>query len=249
MEVVFGLQFEAMTSLLVPHFGLLWRAFRKEYPKIDEKPPLTSRFEHFGPRALEIEQTIELSDTPPLPRVWFISDDDSFIIQLQRDRFLHNWRRVGPGDEYPRFETLFPLFCQRYESFLQFLSAAGLEEPKLNQFELTYVNHIPFDYIANDVGEVFPDHVWRPKGRFLSRPESFNWRSSFDLPDQQGRMHVVARTARSIPTGEPLLSVEITARGTSSQSDEWFRTAREYIVRGFEDLTSKMFRTESWKQQ
>lgn len=246
MEVVFGVQFQEIRNLLIPHFGQLWRSFRKEYSKIAEKPPLASTFELMVP----IEHTIELSDTPPLPRVWFLTEDESYIIQVQRDRFLHNWKRVKADDVYPRFDSLYPNFCDRYENFVQFLSAAGLDEPVVNQLEITYVNHVQFNFLEDDIGVVFLDHVrQKRKDRFLARPESFNWRSSFELPKQQGRLHIVIRSAKSVATGSPLVSVEITARGVGPDVDAWFKMARKHIVKGFEDITSEEYRTEHWKQR
>jgi hypothetical protein len=39
-EVVCGVLFEPLRSFLLPHFGLLWERFRKEYPKCQEVAPL-----------------------------------------------------------------------------------------------------------------------------------------------------------------------------------------------------------------
>lgn len=247
VEVVFGVQFHDIASLLAPHFGLFWETIRAEYPKIEEKPPLAPRIE--APDGGEVELTAEFVDTPPLPRIWFISSDDSYIIQLQRDRFHHNWRAGRQGFKYPRFEVLHPAFLEQFARFNAFLDKEKLGKPKLRQLELTYVNHVQFDYLESCLSTVLPDLAWQAKEkRFLSRPTTLSWRASFELPRSMGRLHVTVSTAKTMPSREPILALELTARGINDDWQDWFKVAREYIVCGFEDLTSEEARKERWKQ-
>ena len=41
----------------------------------------------------------------------------SKLIQIQKDRFIHNWRKVGEGDKYPRYEPIRDTFRFELEAF------------------------------------------------------------------------------------------------------------------------------------
>lgn len=89
-EVVCGILFQNLESFLTPHVGLLWEKFKLDYPYCQEVAPLAPAIEQFG-ESLDVE--FDLIDIPPLPRVWFLNENGSEIIQIQRDRFLHNWKK------------------------------------------------------------------------------------------------------------------------------------------------------------
>jgi uncharacterized protein (TIGR04255 family) len=116
-EVVCGVLFEPIIGFLLPHFGLLWEKFRQEYPRCQEVAPLMPVVE--SPEQLP-PQEIVVSEIP-LPRVWFLHDDGR-IIQVQRDRFLHNWRKLQPANEYPRYRKVFHMFQDHFSTFQNFLS-------------------------------------------------------------------------------------------------------------------------------
>jgi hypothetical protein len=50
----------------------------------------------------------------PLPRSWFRSADGHGLIQLQRDRFVYNWKRETPEDgPYPSYDVVVVEFERR----------------------------------------------------------------------------------------------------------------------------------------
>ncbi len=121
IEVVCGILFKSIDKLLAPHLGLLWEKYKTEYPVCREVPPLAPVIERFE-EAPRID--LQLADVPPLPRIWFVDEKENGIIQVQRDRFLHNWKKVLPEDEYPRYPQViepepadsrgvFPANCRR----------------------------------------------------------------------------------------------------------------------------------------
>ena len=61
--------------------------------------PLAVQIEGSGGSPAQPE--VELLENPPLPRVWFLEPNGNKLIQVQRERFHHNWRKINPGDEYP----------------------------------------------------------------------------------------------------------------------------------------------------
>jgi hypothetical protein len=195
---------------------------------------------------------------PPLPRNWFIHKDERGIIQVQRDRFLHNWRKLTDTDEYPRYHSVIGMFRERFSVFEEFLQENGLGGIDPLQYEMTYVNHVPqgsgWDSLA-DVGAVFPDLCWRKtEGRFLPDFEGINWQSMFPLPERTGRLHVAVKHARRRTDNLPILSLDLTVRGMPKDPAReamwrWFDTAREWIVRGFADLTSDEVQRTVWGRQ
>src|SRR5689334_18752740 len=97
-EVVCGVTFKPLKSLLAPHLGLFWAMVRSDFPTCREVEPLMPVFETFDESPAVQDFTL-----PLLPRVWFVSKDQNGIIQIQRDRLLQNWRKVRLTDEYPRY--------------------------------------------------------------------------------------------------------------------------------------------------
>ncbi|MFQ5822102.1 MAG: TIGR04255 family protein [Candidatus Heimdallarchaeota archaeon] len=258
IEVVCGILFKPIRLLLAPHLGLLWEKFRSEYPKCREVPPLAPIIEEFEDRGGVPELRVQLTEKPPLPRIWFIHRNENGIIQVQRDRFLHNWRRVRPDDEYPRYYRVIEMFRKHLSSFESFLEENGLGRITPLQYEMTYVNHIPKGEgweTINEIGTVFPDFAFRRQPeRFLPLPEAINWRTSFVLPERVGRLHVTIRRTVEKESSHPILLLELTVRGIGSEKsfDEmwsWFDLAHEWIVYGFADLTGKEVQRTVWKRK
>jgi len=85
---------------------------------------------------------------------------------------------------------------------------------------MTYINHIPQGdgwTTLNEIGNVFPDFALRAnENRFLSELEGINWRTSFVLPDESGRLHVTIRHATLRDSGLPVLLLDLTVRGIGS---------------------------------
>ena len=255
VEVVCGILFKSIEKLLAPHFGLLWEKYKTEYPVCREVPPLAPAIERFE-KAPRID--LQLAEVPPLPRIWFVHKNDNGIIQIQRDRFLHNWKKVLPEDEYPRYPQVIELFKDRLSRFESFLSENDLGVMEPRQYEMTYINHIPQGEgwtKLNEIGKVFPDFSLRADGhRFLPEPDGINWRTSFALPDEAGRLHVTIRHAKLHDSGLPVLLLDLTVRGIGKDRSpqgmaDWFDLAREWIVRGFTDLTGEDVQKNIWRRK
>lgn len=78
---------------------------RETYPRVElhpalpPQPPLGLSGSFFG---------LSVGSHPN--RWWFISEDDSQLIQLQHDRLLLNWRKTPEETAYPRHHNLMPTF-------------------------------------------------------------------------------------------------------------------------------------------
>jgi uncharacterized protein (TIGR04255 family) len=255
IEVVCGVQFEELTSLQAVHLGSLWQKLKPEYDHAKEVPPLAPAIETFGEQ--QGTMTIMLAEVPPLPRTWLLTPKENGIVQVQRDRFLHNWKKVAPEDEYARYKTVIEMFRKRLATFEEFLTENDLGSVRPLQYEMTYVNHVPLGdgwNSLNEIGSVFPDFVRKQDSdRFLPSPDQVNWRTSFPLPDQQGRLHALIRHTTRTTDQKPLLYFELTARGMASEDTReamwnWFDLAHVWIVRGFTDFTSAEVRKKVWRQ-
>lgn len=253
-EVACSVLFPSIDGLLSPHIGLLWQRFQPEYPFCDDVVPITPRVEIFSDH--NVEPQLMLSNVPPLPRVWFISQDGTRIIQVQRDRFVHNWRKVEADSEYPRYSSLIKSFQDYLVQFNDFLIEAELGIVEPIQYELTYVNKIPQGeawITLEDIGKVFPDISWKASSsRFLTYPQGISWSTIFELPEAVGRLHTSVKAV--IFNGKADIFFELTVRGIKNHESpeilkNWFDTAHDWIVCAFSDLTGEDTQTKIWKRR
>src|SRR5207248_3295992 len=139
-EVAIGVQFGTLDRLLAPHLGLIWAEFRDQFPEIEEHPPLDPVFETFSDKAPGLPVPhLELLATLPTPRVFFINTARTELLQVQRDRFIHNWRKIGDGDAYPRFERMLETFKAGFLKFEAVVTHEGLGSIIPNQCEVSYI--------------------------------------------------------------------------------------------------------------
>jgi uncharacterized protein (TIGR04255 family) len=192
VEVAIALQFDEIQELTAAHAGLYWKTIRSKFGRVEEQapiPPLTdpSSWERDG------ASSILAFGKPPTPRLWFIDGTSTRIIQLQRDRFIHNWRNMAADDEYPRFTKIREDFLSYWDGFLHFLNDNKLHSPNINMCELTYVNRIKKGkgwMSMADIEGVFATFVWKTRYGFLPTPHRVQWAFDFVFPGQAGRLHV-----------------------------------------------------------
>ena len=254
IEVVYGMQFAPLLDLRTPLIGLLWQRFKQQYPKYKEMPVLAPVIERFDQVFPTEQVSVELLDHPPLPRVFFFDANENWVMQVQNDRFHHNWKRMKEGDSYPRFISVSEKFFEAWDKFLQFLASENVPRPNFTQLELTYINHIPVEEgrsALQEIQTVFPDFPWQPNHVFLGLPENLSWNISFLMPDNQGRLHITMRPAQRRKDKAVVLLLELTARGIPPSTElldikNWFSVGREWIVRGFSDITHLDVQRERW---
>ena len=112
IEVVYGMQFSPLPELRTPLIGLFWQSIKADYPKFKEMPPLAPLIERFDQEAPTEQPMLEFLQEAPLPRMFFLDDHENWVMQIQNDRFLHNWKRVTDDDVYPRFDVASDRFFQ-----------------------------------------------------------------------------------------------------------------------------------------
>ncbi len=250
-EVALSVQFEPLEKLRTPQIGLLWNEFRQRFPATEEHAPLDSEFERFGiPRTSAPIVRMQMLETLPVPRVWFLNEAGTELIQVQQDRFIHNWRKVGEGDAYPRYERLRQTFQSELEAFQAIVAREQCGEIVPNQCEVTYVNHI----VAGEgwtnhgqLSQVLTMFQTNYSDDRLGEPEDARLSIRFILRDDDqkpiGRLHAAVQPVFRREDNQPMFVVTLTAR---------FRPAgeriedvlccldrgREVIVRAFASMTT-----------
>jgi uncharacterized protein (TIGR04255 family) len=246
-EVVHGIQFRRL-DMHIGHPGWLHERLRDKYPKVQTVPALSSAppDEHPGSG---IMLRFELPRQDELPRAWFISADDTMLVQVQRDRFLLNWRARPSLGEYPHFASVAAEFGRVFEIFRSFASEAGLGDLLIEQCEMTYLNRVG-TWAEND--PITPDEWLRCLSPSLGPEWSGNMSglaSKLNFPVREhssganGMLTVSVATMREITTGNRVLQLDLTVRGTPVRPDPdgvkgFHEFAHDQIVRCFAALTT-----------
>lgn len=249
-EVALSLQFEPIQSLTAAHVGLFWSTFRDRFPRSEQQAPIEHVLETFNLSPSPIDFKMEIANTFPVPRILLLNMEGSELIQIQQDRFLHNWRKTGDGDKYPRFEPIKKTFLEDLRNFTNFLKEQSLESLKPDQVEITYVNHILAGEGWNSFGElhkVLTVCSGEYSSDFLSVPEQGRWVEQHIIVDTKGnsigRLHISALPAYRRLDNAPLIILTMVSRLNLSlldfeQLSNYLDIGREWIVRGFDAVTT-----------
>lgn len=256
VEVVLSVQFSELRNFGTVHAGLLWdKRFRKSYPIFSEHGSIEPRFETFGTQLAGAPKLKFVTlPSPPLPRLWFVNRRKTELVQIQDDRFLHNWRKIKHGTAYPRYEKIKEKFFREIRFFERFLKEESIGEIKPNQCEVTYVNHI--ECLGNIDIRKMVEKVFRTistvkknvkdLGASLPEFEDIQFTSRYIIRDSEkapvGRLTAVVKSG-TIEGDHPIISFELTARGAPLSADldgvsKFFDIGRESIVRGFTAMTT-----------
>lgn len=247
VEVVCGVRFEPIPGLSSGHIGQLWTRFGDEFPLTADRHALPAVQTGPGPQ-------VTVSAAPTTPRVWFVSTDETRLIQVQQDRLIFNWRR-GESAAYPRYPAVYEEFCRHLATFEDYLREANTGPICPMEYELSYLNRIQEDEVSShlrDLGRVLPDLAWRADpSRFLPAPDHVAGNLRFMLPEGGGSLQVTIDLVRRVETGARVLALDLRARAASGvrPRDEWFALAHEWITQGFVDLTGPEMHDRIWKRR
>ena len=247
-EVVLATYFNpAVANLRNEHVGLLWEKIRYDFPTVQQQPPLPPR-PGTDPNILGTEFF-------PMPRYWFVGRDDTYVIQIQKDAFIFNWRRRG-SSVYPGFDSnIKPTFDKYYNLFAEFVGTE-MNQPNLSieLCELTYINSIDLCDLwlsLEDTPNVIPSFSL-PKPRADANPLFFNCGYVYDV----GSDTTLNLGFRTVPLpGAPettKLVVEIKLMGrtqekTKPAADRWFQMSHDRVNNCFVNITSREMQERYWQ--
>lgn len=252
VETVLGVQFSPLRALTNSHMGAYWAGLKSDWPDVKNAAPLGEQFEDFGERgpswALASRQ-IQIAQNPTSRMVMTHRKEDR-TIQVQNNRFLFNWTGGHKNQQYPEYgEFVRSAFDEAFGGFQEFVAEEELGEIVPNQWEVTYVNHIPKGSVWNEPDEWASIFSLSPALRIPSsavRLEGLQAEWHFEIMPQRGRLHVqmVSGRKKTDEEEEELLVLKLTARGPiDSQScptlGEGLDIGHETIVCAFRDLASE----------
>lgn len=240
-EVIVSTYFNPpLSGLRNEHIGLFWSEIQDEFNEVNQRTPIHP------------ERNIIPEEPFPMPRYWFISDDEIYLIQIQRSAFIFNWRRRDK--EYPHFHSsIKPKFDKYFGFFSEFLRRMNIAtNPTVDVCELSYINAInECEYWSkpHDTTDVIPSFKVIDPGIEISSSPGFSSDFVFDLTtDLQLNIGIRAGVQSDVPT----LILEIRARGTLGQvtkprTDEWFDRAHDTIEKCFLNMTASHIQNQYWK--
>ena len=240
-EVICGVLFDEIQKLQTAHFGILWQKFRPDFT-VSEDLNLIDPVP---------EEDLNNRGAFPLPRVLFVNRDVNEVIQAQRNRFFHNWRRRQYDDEYPGYEKVIENFERYLSLFREFLAEENLGDIVPDRYELTYINLILENAgweTLNNLGHIFPSFVsLKDRHRLLADIRDINWHMAIGLPNDSGQLHLSIRNVRRVDDRH-LLRIEFTAFSDQRHEPvrDWFDNAHEIILELFSNLISDETQEYLW---
>jgi uncharacterized protein (TIGR04255 family) len=256
VEMVIGVEFSELPNWSIPHFGLFWGQIRNEYQHCSVNPPLNSQIEVFSaPGRQELSLKFPIIG-PPEVRCWYFDKTQTWLIQVQRDRFVHNWRKTSQDAEYSRFYKIRERFEKEWRRFCNFVKSENIGDLQIRQCEVTYFNHIDrqdSQEAMYDLSEIFPCWSNKLSGDFLPEPEVVSLRASYVIPENRGRLHITAQPVFRHADAKEIIQLQVTAKVIPSSPDfadalKAIDLGHQWAVNGFADFTSAKMH-DQWERR
>jgi len=217
-ELVLSVQFTPLSKMYSGHFGMFWQEVLPEWKCEQDADSIQDQFEDLdGP--MKFMQQISFGPSQHPGRLVLASSSGDRLCQVQRSRYVHNWRQVGT--EYPVYSVFLGNFLNGLRKFHNFIEKHGLGPLTTNQWELVYVDVFPegedwkeLEEWKNVLPGLFASLEVADGLRLCNRNAAW----SFELPEGKGRMHVSANLGIISPPKSPdnpmrALMVNTTVRG------------------------------------
>jgi uncharacterized protein (TIGR04255 family) len=241
-EVSVGVVFSPRPDLLIAHIGDFWSLIRDRYPRTEHaqlvlgegEAPVQDRFGNW------------------LPRVWFLGEDNSMVVQVQQDRLYVNWRASERESPYPRFPAIKSEFDRVWSLFVGRVEELTGAKPVPVRVELSYTNFILSGKDVRstaDLSRVLKDFHWAEDHKYLSPPSGIALNMTFPLLSGAGTLRVRSATAeRAIDHASGLhLELQVVAVPNIGQSiDDLIEEGHQTIIHAFEDLTTTEMQDKHW---
>jgi uncharacterized protein (TIGR04255 family) len=251
IEMVLGVEFADLVGLGIPYYGLFWGLIRDEYPLYIVKEPAPSRIEIFEEQGKqEITFNLPVLGPPPM-RFWYINSQQTWLLQLQQDRFIQNWRKTASEPTYSHYTHVRDRFEKEFQRFQGFIDKQRLGPLQIRQCEISYVNQIELEKKPGapfELAEISPYLSFQKREDFLPPPDGVTLNTSYVIPENRGRLYIGAQTLFRHSDAKEILQVSVTAKVIPVSQDysevmNALDLGHEWAARGFADFTSdKMHR-------
>lgn len=250
-ELIIGAYFDQpILPLHSEHIGLFWAEVRKDFPTIQQQPELSLPI--VGPT---LTFQFGLTDEPyPMPRFWLLSEDETMLMQIQKNAFIFNWRKRDA--EYPHFEAVKSYFDKYFDIYLSFIQRElSIEKLNIQIAELTYSNLIEAGEYWNDASDtprLIPSLSIPDPGMMIEGNPDFNYLTAYKLAADLA-LNVAVRTGRkATEAGKGLLVLEFRALGalgtaSKAEADAWYDRAHDAIGRCFTAMTNPDIQRRHWQ--
>lgn len=257
VEVACSVQFEPIAELHAGRLALLWERYRDHYPRVEQQLPLPAMRERFEAAP---QFSVSLQGLPfSMPRLWFLTQEGTRLVQIQHDHFIVNWRKLDSDAVYPRYPAVRERLIEELGRFQQFLKDERLAPIRPVQAELTYVNHIDArdpDGSRKPLSRIVRLWSGDPAGGRLPPFEEASFQAHYILREGErpvGRLHISVEPQLYLKDNTPLYALTLVARGVPPTADvagalAFLDRGHEAIVEGFTAVTTdEMHKT--WERQ
>jgi uncharacterized protein (TIGR04255 family) len=234
-EVVAGVSF-VCPSFSTIDYGLFYEQIRHAFPRVSTQPPIATTNETGQPVYV-----------PSLPRIWFESEDQHELVQLQENKLVYNWKKFDGKGTYPHFAAVFAKFRDLLSQFSSMLERDQRGPLFEQQYEFSYINNIKSEFKALVDGPVFK---WESRdwNKTLRAPLYQVVQYVFKYDEDAITLRVTARPAIEVSTQREVTSFQIDAKSIgAAELDPWFEAAHSLTRKAFEDLLTESALT-IWRQ-
>lgn len=264
VETVLSVQFSSLINFTNAHVGWFWKNYLgPEWDLIKQAPRIEDQYELFGDdRKWDKASGFKFFTGTVPERHQILRTDKERMIQIQDSRFIYNWKKFG--GVYPSFEILLPEFKELIERYTRFIRDSQNPELEINQWEVTYVNHLLRGELwdtPEDWQNIFPWFVTPAVGvltpslaSLRQKADGFQGDWRLIIGDNLGRLHISLKHVKIVSEqSSEALALQLTARGPLNAEEgidlyRGFDIGHCSIVESFRAMTSKSAHA-SWKIQ
>ncbi len=236
IEVAISVFFRPLPLFKTAHYGRFWD-LNQEYIRTEDQQPVVDSAA-FGPESFPLVLQ---------PRVLFLTESDSDLLQIQPNFFAHNWRRGETTTAYPGFEAIKRRFLEKWQLFRKFVTDGKLGEVHVTRYEIAYINHFneqtgAFPLAIEKYSPVIKLRQGKPE-HYLPDPKSLSADIQYEIEKNQGSLRASFKQGVWGAEKKAVMQLDMVARGSGepdgSNLEQWLDTGHRWIVKGFADMTSE----------
>ena len=246
VEVALSLQFMASKEINAAHLGGFWYTKRHAFPHTTVAAPIESTTDEFGAdHWVPTGVRFELRNIPN-PRIQMRSEDSEWLLQIQSDRLVVNWRKTS--DAYPRFPRALDRFMEVKDEWDSYLESLDMKANWAGPWDLTYVNQVADKDLCDNARDwlaLLPG-VWTDAETIESdfKLRGLAGRLVWEHPKKRVRLYVDTQPLRGRGSADCSLGIQLSARGLingskSSDAESAERTIRDHFEIGHQMIVQR----------